>query len=1379
MPRLLLVLICLFSSLTTSAWPLDPSKVPEPLKPWVDWVLHDSQNRRCPFVYHNAGQHQCIWPSRLRLKLDKRGGEFEQNWHVYQDAWITLPGDPRHWPQKVKTNDKIAVVVLHNNRPAVQLKPGQYRIKGTFSWDRLPESLTVPANTGLVSLRVNNKNVRTPDLDREGRLWLKERDAGQRKGGEADKLELQVFRKIIDDLPLRLVTRVQLDVSGNQREVLLGKALFDGYIPLRLDSRLPARLEPDGRLRVQVRPGRWTVELEARPTADTTSFLLAASPQPWPRQEAWVFQAMSHLRLVEVKGNSIDPRQTGLPDSWQQLPAYQMKTNDILQLNVIRRGDPVPEPDRLALDRTLWLDFDGGGYTMQDAISGSMTQGWRLETQAPIDLGRVDIDGQPQFITRLAESGRTGVEVRRGNINLTADSRYTGSIRRVPTTGWAQDFHRVSAHLNLPPGWSLFAASGVDNVPQTWVNHWTLLDLFLVLLLSIAVMRLWSPAWGALALFSFALIWHEPLAPQWAWVHLLLAIALLRVMPEGKFRKVIVWYRHVAIVGLALIIIPFSVQQVRFGLYPQLERPWQPAVQRAPAEIMANAALELSIAPSIMSTDRLEQRSRSKLKSPLARKGEWDSSGYNLFSSAQNLDHFDPSANVQTGPGLPNWRWTRVKLGWNGPVTQDQQIGLLLIPPAVNSGLRFLRVVLVVLLLAMMLGVRYRKDKGISASNPFTSTAAVLLLTFGLLGLYPASDALAASQDSTLPSGELLKELKKRLLASPECLPQCAQISRMQLELDPKNLKLRLEIHAQQSVAIPLPSHSQHWLPQQVMVDGHAATSLYRDPGKGLWLGLKPGRYQVVLSGPLPARTDLSLPLPLKPHHVTVKTRGWTVEGVHENGIADNQLQLTRTQQKDRSDKPSALQPGLLPPFVRVERTLRLGLDWQVETRVVRASPVGTPVLLEVPLLRGESPLTPDIRIAQHKVLVNMSPSQTSYAWRSVLDKQVNITLVAPETTDWVEIWRVDLSPVWHLKAKGLTVVHHQDEQKNWLPEWRPWPGETVSLDITRPQGVEGRTLTIDSSQLEVSPGQRASEYSLRFSLRSSQGGQHHLQLPDNIVLQSLTINGRSQPIQQEGRTLTLPIVPGAQTIELSWRSDDGIGLFYRTSPIDLGSESNNANIRIKLARDRWALMAYGPRLGPAVLYWGLLIVLALLAFVLGRTRITPLKNWHWFLLAIGLSQVSLVMAAFIVAWLMAIGARSRLQKLPNAGIFNAMQVGLGLFTLIALSFLFLAVQQGLLGLPEMHVGGNRSTAYVLNWYQDRSATTLPQAWVLSVPLYVYRALMLLWALWLAFSLLKWLRWGWQSLNEKALWLNTDKSVGKTKAKALPEKNTETEGGSE
>jgi hypothetical protein len=83
------------------------------------------------------------------------------------------------------------------------------------------------------------------------------------------------------------------------------------------------------------------------------------------------------------------------------------------------------------------------------------------------------------------------------------------------------------------------------------------------------------------------------------------------------------------------------------------------------------------------------------------------------------------------------------------------------------------------------------------------------------------------------------------------------------------------------------------------------------------------------------------------------------------------------------------------------------------------------------------------------------------------------------------------------------------------------------------------------------------------------------------------------------------------------------------------------------------------------------------------------------------------------------------------------------------------AVQNGLLGHPEMQIQGNDSSAYALNWYQDRVSGTLPQVTVYSVPLWVYRLLMMAWALWLAFSVLSWIRWGWHAFADGGLWRTT------------------------
>jgi hypothetical protein len=206
---------------------------------------------------------------------------------------------------------------------------------------------------------------------------------------------------------------------------------------------------------------------------------------------------------------------------------------------------------------------------------------------------------------------------------------------------------------------------------------------------------------------------------------------------------------------------------------------------------------------------------------------------------------------------------------------------------------------------------------------------------------------------------------------------------------------------------------------------------------------------------------------------------------------------------------------------------------------------------------------------------------------------------------------------------------------------------------------------------------------------------------------------------------------------------------------------SVNHRINLQLGRDRWTLMTGGPRLGPAVLYWSVLIVVVLVAVILGRIKLTPLKTWHWLLLGIGLSQVSVIIGLIVVGWLLALGGRCRLPANISNGNFNGLQIVLGGLTVIALSLLIFAIEQGLLGYPDMIVAGNGSSAYNMNWYQDRATSTPDSAWVLTVPILVYRILMLAWALWLAFAVLRWLKWGWGCYTTHGLWRKTTKIIKK------------------
>lgn len=85
-----------------------------------------------------------------------------------------------------------------------------------------------------------------------------------------------------------------------------------------------------------------------------------------------------------------------------------------------------------------------------------------------------------------------------------------------------------------------------------------------------------------------------------------------------------------------------------------------------------------------------------------------------------------------------------------------------------------------------------------------------------------------------------------------------------------------------------------------------------------------------------------------------------------------------------------------------------------------------------------------------------------------------------------------------------------------------------------------------------------------------------------------------------------------------------------------------------------------------------------------------------------------------------------------DASGFNLLQLGLAMLTVLALAVLVAAVSKGLLGVPDMHVAGNGSSAWNLHWFADQSRGVLPGGDVLSLPLWVYKVAMLAWALWLA-----------------------------------------------
>ena len=1326
--------------------PLWAQDIPPALQDWKGWVLHDAPEQACPLLNSPmapTGGRQCVWPGELTLAVDAQGARFSEDVQVDAPAWVALPGGERAWPQSVRVDGQPQPVLAPRQVPAVWLTVGLHHIEGQLAWATRPATLAMPASIGLLALSIDGKPVNR--VERQGdRLTLGEAAPAERA---SDALSVRVYRELSDGLPPTLETRLQLEVAGSAREQLLGPALPAGFVATAVDGDLPARLDADGRLRVQLRPGSWTLTLHARATAPLAAVQWTPPAAPWPAQETWSYADDPALRGTRVAGQGVDAGHAGVPGDWAELPAYRIDAGHGLTVTEVTRGDADGRGDQLRLQREMWLDFDGHGLSVADRVSGTLRHPGRLAVGAPWQLLRASQAGQPLLITQ-DKTGR-GVELRERSLQLDAGLRLPTHGGRLPVAGWQVPLENIEAILHLPPGYHLLGAPGADRSPGSWVAQWTLLDLFVVALIALLAGRALGWPWAALAAAFLALAQHEAGAPRWTLAVALALALLLRALPEGRLRLAARVAALAAFVLAVLWTLPFTATQLQYALHPQLENRGVPvpahfamrepaaAGEAAPASMPAPPPPAPPAPPSpSMQAPAIDEATNNPAPESLSAISVSAAGMLGVMDAAnQSLD----SRNVvQAGDGTPSWRMGETdRLSWSGPVTADQTMRLVIAPAWLVRLLRVLMVALLAALLSRLVPLlvtpwRARWRGGVRG----VSTLALLA---SMMSVAPASHA----QQAGLPDQTLLTQLHARLTELPRCTPQCVALANAQLQAQGDTLDVVLQADAGADGGLPLPMGDEGLALVSASLDGHPA-AVVRQYDQLLLLRLGRGVHRVALQYRLAGVDTASLRFPLHVGRLAFAGQGWTVSGLDGDRLLGDSLGFSRVHAAgDGTEQPVTQR---FPPYVRVTRQLMFGLDWMVQTTVQRIAPAQGGFSLSIPLLPGEHPLGENLPVHDGRLQASFTADEQTVRWQSRLDHAATVTLDAPPLADRAEVWQIDSAPMWHVDAQGVPTSASESGLR-----FDPRPGETLTLHLSEPEAVAGGSIAFDQVQASLQVGERASELALALQARSTRGGEQALTLPAGAELLQANRDGEPLNLAVRERQLSLPLLPGSHRYELRLRTPEGVGLRTRTPALELHAPAANVALDLQLPHDRWVLWTWGPSAGPAVLYWSQLVVLLLAAWLLARYAPTPLRFGHWLLLGLGFSAFAWSAYALVVVWLIALGLRARGLRV-GATLFNLLQVGLALLTLAALLALIGAVPSGLLGLPDMHVAGNGSTAWQLRWFADRSAGALPAAGVVSVPLWVYKLAMLAWALWLANALIGWLRWAFGAWSEGGYW---------------------------
>lgn len=1303
--------------------------VPPSLAEWKQWILDKYPLLHCPESMQDSTVKYCTWISQLDMQVGERSADFEMIVTVFTQSIVTLPGDTIFWPIDTKANGKVVPVIRNRDSyPAVFLDKGQWTIAGTLRWESRPLSVKIPAGAAIVNtVSENGKTIET-EIDNEGILRF--RDAGTivKDSIATDNVDVRVYRKLKDGCPMYLNTVVKLSVSGKDRETQLGRFLPENAALVYLHSSLPASIEKNGNLRVQLRSGTWDIAMMCRFTCETKVFSMDKSTDKWPSQEIWSFEADPGVRAVSIKGaNTINPSQSALPGEWLRFPAYIITNNEKLEIVEEHRGDFSPDPNVLTLERKMWLNFKGEKITIKDIISGTVSRPGRLALDRNFVLGSVSLDDVPQLVTTV-DSINPGIEYRQGLINLKCLSMV--NAKNMKSTGWNQPFTKADVELNLPPGYTVMHINGPDFTRNTWLSKWSIWDIFLLFLLVISIYKISNIRWSIVALLTFVITFHENGAPIFLWLNIVASVALLRVLPDSKFKKLLSYYSILAFMAVLFVGLTFSVYQVRQALYPQLEK-----------GKLRHYSQQLQYTSS--GTDHYDKKEEGRVAKFVS------TESISSLRENQSMDHYDPGIKIQTGPGEPKWSWNTVTFGFNSPVDSRQMISMFILPPIANSFMSIARVGGIFLILWCLWRI-VNSNKAVKLLKNQVSRQAGKLLLLPLCLLISPWGA-----DAAIPDKSILDELESRLTKQDVCNGECVTIQKGLIKVENDAVTVDLIVDASMPVAYQLPGNRQEWFPQKVSINGDKLPPLLSEDN-GITALMQKGQNEVHLEGIIQSgRTVISFPH--NPNNLLFVSKNWQVSGIVKGRVPGGALKLEKIESAGHiKEKELPLTAEQALPFVEVRRKITIDKEWTVSTTVNRVAPESDPISLRIPLLQNESVISSTVTDPIGFITVYLTKDQNSFSWHSTLKKTSEIILEVARQDKWIEEWTLDPSSRWHIETSGILQIKQSANSSDAVQVWKPLPGERLTLKIQKPEPIDGPTMTIESSKLVTVPGRKQSEHKLTLSVLSSQADKLKVQFSSGSQLDKVIVNNIAEIISMNDGRVNIPVNPGMQEIEVSWKTNDVLDFVTKTPFVRIDAGGANLEINCSIPQDRWLLFTGGPTLGPALLFWPMLIVLLVIAIVLSKLKNLPVTWYHWFLLFAPMSTVDNVGGVIVVAWFIVLAARGKITSATRH--FNAIQTGCVLLSVAAAVSIGATIPLGLLSSPDMFILGNGSNGHMLNWYEDNFGNILPQAWFISLPVWVYRIVMLLWSVWLIFCLTKWISWGWHSFTHCGIW-NKKKSV--------------------
>lgn len=529
----------------------DENNIPDKILDWIPWVEKDNLKKDCP--------DSCIFFPQLKIKENNNIYVFDFKGVSYSDnGWVVLPysdNDNSFWPLSVLVNGEAAIIVNKDKKPYVKVPKDNVQILIFYNKEslKLQKQITLP----FIPISYFNTTNSFINLNKNQLLIGKEFLEKNITNTET----IQVFRKLSDNVPLILTTKIKLDYSGSPKIIDLGKVLPEGFKLIKTKSDLKITYKNNNYL-AQVSSGTHFIDIDAYSNKNLTDISVKGLINNVDK-EIWSIQSNNNIRqLVISGGQQVDSHQVNTPQEWSSYPTWYV--DNTLKLKTEKRGINLNSPLDININyRESWYGFNGSVITSIDNIFMKNKDNQFVSSEvgnSSIDFFK--INNIPQLL--VEKDNKPTLILPTGDLNVKV--QHKSSLEKDVPIFLFEGIQSINNWVvNLAPRNRVIGATGSKSVDGAWINSWDLYSLFFLCLLTVATYKLMGKSIAILAFVSIVFFQSNSMFSWSIWIPLLIIMGLLKLIPSKNINFLYIT-RIIGLLIFAIITIssiPFIAQELR------------------------------------------------------------------------------------------------------------------------------------------------------------------------------------------------------------------------------------------------------------------------------------------------------------------------------------------------------------------------------------------------------------------------------------------------------------------------------------------------------------------------------------------------------------------------------------------------------------------------------------------------------------------------------------------------------------------------------------------------------------------------------------------------------------------------------------------------